>query len=262
MPAVPSSPGPSQRSAPATVLRARALPAAGPGTQLLLRGSAVQVRAARPDDLRATARLHVANLAVGLFPHLGHRFVERWHQTHIDSPHGVALVAVEAEQDGENVVGFLIGSTDRVAFRRDQLTRHRRSLVAHGLAALAVRPRALRRFARTRARAYLRGLQRSGRPSSRPLSGSVAELTAIVVEPTGRGSGTGDALCRVFLADCLRAGAVRAELVADAGPAGPSGFYRRTGWWPSGVEHTRDGVAMRRFVQDLRAAETGRPYSR
>ena len=41
------------------------------------------------------SRLHVEHLPVGLFPSLGARFVARWHQAHIDSRHGVALVSYD-----------------------------------------------------------------------------------------------------------------------------------------------------------------------
>jgi ribosomal protein S18 acetylase RimI-like enzyme len=192
------------------------------------------------------SRLHVEHLPVGLFPSLGARFVARWHQAHIDSRHGVALVSYDPAADGE-VTGFLVGAVDRAAFRVDLLTRHRRELVLHGAGALALRPRVLARFVRTRASAYLRRLRRSGTPDL-GRGPAVADLTAIAVNPQRHRRGAGRALTEEFLRICAHAGAARAELVADDAA---SGFYERTGWQSGRSVTTRDDRSLRWFSIDL-----------
>jgi ribosomal protein S18 acetylase RimI-like enzyme len=209
----------------------------------------VVVRSATSADVRAMSRLHVEHLPVGLFPALGARFVARWHQAHIDSSHGVALVSYHPGEDGHPVTGFLVGSVDRASFRIDLLGRHRRDLLLHSAGALLLRPRVLARFLRTRSSAYLRRLRRRPGGTDRPPGPAVAELTAIAVAPARHRRGAGRALTEEFLRACARAGATRAELVADDDAGG---FYERIGWRCGRSATTRDGASLRRFSIDLR----------
>lgn len=213
------------------------------------------VRAARPADLPVTARLHVDSLPIGLFPDLGPRFVARWHQAHIESAHGVALVAYETTPQGEWITGFLVGSTHRAAFRHELLTRHRRGLLVHGLVALLARPPLLARFLRTRLPAYLRRLggHRSPTAGSTP---RVGDLTAIAVDRSARRGGTGHALSGAYLSACVLDGTRRAELVTDVNAAGTADFYARAGWFRVRTETTRDGRRLLRFAIDLHGRET------
>lgn len=206
------------------------------------------VRPATTDDVPAMARLHIDQLPVGLFPSLGARFVARWHQAHIDSDHGVALVCDEPTDDGEQVAGFLVGAVDRGAFRVELLTRHRRALLMYGAGALLVRPRVLARFLRTRSTAYLRRLRRPRIPGT--TSGTaVADLTAIAVAPRLHRGGAGRALTAEFLRICAASGATHVEVVADSAA---SGFYERTGWRCGRTATARDGRSLRWFSVDLR----------
>lgn len=211
------------------------------------------IRDARIGDLADTARLHVHELPMGLFPRLGPRFVGRWHQAFLDSPHAVALTAVHVDPRGrEHVVGFLMGATDRFAFHHELLTRHRAALLGHGLLALAGRPRTAARFLRTRLRPYLHGLWRSGTRRTDPDEraaverAAVADLTAVAVAPSWRHAGAGGDLVGSFLDRCAAAGTPRAELVAAVEPAA-AGFYSRTGWTAGRQYLTRDGLRVQRF---------------
>lgn len=213
----------------------------------------VLVREATAADTATTARLHVHNLSLGLFPRLGPAFVARWHRAHVQSPHGVALVAVERDPAGvEHIAGFVVGSTDRVAFRAELLTRHRRVLLLHGVRALVLRPRVLCHFLRTRLSAYLRRLRRP-RPTVSVPPGAVpaapiADLTAIAVARERRRTGTGAALTAQFLDRCRRSGASRVELVTATQPTGPVEFYTRSGWTARRRVPSRDGRELQRFV--------------
>ncbi len=213
----------------------------------------VLVREATAVDTATTARLHVRYLSLGLFPRLGPAFVARWHRAHVRSPHGVALVAVERDPAGvEHIAGFVIGSTDRVAFRAELLTRHRRALLLHGVRALVLRPRVLRHFLRTRVGAYLHRLRRS-RPAVSVPPGAVqpapiADLTAIAVAGERRRTGTGAALTARFLDRCVDSGASRVELVTATQPTGPVEFYTRSGWTAQRRAPSRDGRELQRFV--------------
>lgn len=213
----------------------------------------VLVRDATAVDTVSTARLHVRHMTLGLFPYLGPSFVDRWHRAHVQSPHGVALVAVETDPAGvEHITGFVIGSTDRVAFRAELLTRHRRALLLHGVRALVLRPRVLRYFLRTRVGAYLRRLRHSRPTVSIPPGAArpapIADLTAIAVARERRRTGTGAALTARFLDHCRNSGASRVELVTATQPTGPVEFYTRSGWTAQRRAPSRDGRELQRFV--------------
>lgn len=219
------------------------------------------IRDALVSDVSTTSELHVHELKVGLFPQLGRRFVARWHRTYHQSPHAVALSAVRIYPHGrEHVVGFLIGATDRDAFLRELVTRHRTALVVCGALALLVRPRVLGRFLRTRLRPYLRRLRTAARHGA--VDGSTterertADLAAIVIAPSLRRSGVGRALVQEFLRRCAAAGAGTVELVTVSGPSGAAGFYSRTGWTLAETCVNRDGMQVQRFHRRTdRAAE-------
>lgn len=217
-------------------------------------GARVFIRTATSGDLKATAVLQILELPMGLFPRLGRGFVARWHQTFLDSAHAVALVAVRRDDsDAEEVVGFLVGSTDRRAFRRELLTRHRFGLMARGIAALVVRPRVLAGFLRTRVRPYLcrlGGRDVAGRPGEaappgRP--GAVGDLTAIAVSGSARRGGAGRRLTEIYLGRCAAVGADWVELVTLADAVGARTFYSSTGWTALDDDCTRDGLNVRRF---------------
>lgn len=201
------------------------------------------VRRAVPADLRHTAALHRRELPHGLFAQLGGRFLARWHRAYLDSPHGVALVTIEYPVHGRpRLVGFLTGTTDRAAFRRD-LDAQRLGLVARAVGGLLARPPALAHLARG-LRPYLRGLAqpRSGRPPTR-----VAELTAVAVAPDTRRHGVGQDLVEAFLRTCATAGTDWAESSVPATVPDADAFCTRTGWIALGEETGRDGAARRRF---------------
>lgn len=193
------------------------------------------------------ARLHVAELPHGLFPRLGRRFVARWHQAHVASPHGVGYVAL---RDGAPV-GFALGCHDRAANVSWILAHRRGRLALAGALALAVRPRLAVSFLQTRAARYLRRLV--GRPAAPPGShagapaGPVAVLEAIVVLPGVRITGIGSSLLEVFLTETARAGVEHVELVTKAGDEGAAGFYRKRGWEQVSRHVDRDGDAVLRL---------------
>lgn len=222
--------------------------------------AAVLVREAVTADVHAMAGLHIEHLPVGLFPRLGHRFVACWHRAYLDSPHAVALVVDGPGPDGgRRIAGFLVGALDRHAFRQELLTRYRTRLVLRGIGALALRPRVLADFLRTRLRPYLCRL-RTPRPTPPVPPGAVgaaqvAELTAVAVAPAVRRSGSGRRLVDEFVDRCAEADVRRIELVTDVGTAGSVDFYRRTGWTALRRTDTRDGRTVQRFVRWTDASE-------
>lgn len=217
----------------------------------------VFVRTATTYDLSAMAGLHVAHLPIGFFPRLGTGFVARWQAAFLDSPHAIGLVAIKRSDDAsaETVVGFLVGTTDRRAFRRELLRRHRGALIRHGLFALVARPRLLATFLRCRATTYAARLWRgrSGTPTAQPLEREepVGELTAVAVDPGARGAGVGRRLIEIYLDRCTSLGVSWVELVTATEPDSAVRFYEHTGWTWLHRSRTRDGVPVAHFGRCL-----------
>lgn len=243
---------PPRKPHPATNLQsARTVQLAGPITAGQPAPTAhLAVRDAQLSDLRVTAELHVRELPVGLFPRMGTRFVARWHRVYLESRHAVALVA---RDESGHVVGFLLGSTDREALRRDLLDGHRAALTCLGLLALSTRPRTLHRFLRSRLRPYLRRLRRARRstPEAPADLSAVGDLTAVAVRADRQRTGAGSALVGEFLRRCDGAGTGRVELLAATTAPGATEFYTRTGWAPGRCTSTRDGESLRLFSFDV-----------
>jgi ribosomal protein S18 acetylase RimI-like enzyme len=197
------------------------------------------VRRAVSRDLRHSAALHRRALPDGLPAQLGSRFLARWHRAFLDSPHGVALVAIEYPVHGRpRLVGFLVGAVDQGAFRRELLTDHRGGLFARGVLGLLPRPHLLGRVLGRRTRAGARG----GCPPAR-----VADLTAVAVAADARRAGVGQELVEAFLRDCAAAGSDWVELSAPESSSAAPGFCARTGWIALDDEPDRDGAPARRF---------------
>ncbi len=199
------------------------------------------------------ARLHIDQLPHGLFPHLGPRFVQRWHRAHLASPYGRGIVATY----GDTPVGFLLGSVDRPRHIEWIATHRRRELALAGSLALFMRPRLAVRFLRTRAAAYARRLL-IHRPDHRPEMSAAhapavapAVLEAIVVIANARANGVGRQLTDRFLEIAAEAGADHVELVTKEGPDGAADFYERNGWTRTRRHHDRDEIAFITFRTDL-----------
>lgn len=210
----------------------------------------VNVTLAGQDDLRRTATMHVTELPHGLFPRLGRRFVRRWHGSHLDSEHGILVVA----RDGGTTVGFLLGTTDRRANVEWIMTRHRRELLISGSLAMLARPWLIASFIRSRGRRYARRILRpGGSPKGTPSRAGdaiqagaappeqIAVLEAVVVDYSSRGKGIGTALVNAFVAQVAAAGVDRVELVTKADARGAARFYERSGWQRVGGHVDRDG---------------------
>ena len=231
--------------------RARTAPCPRPGP---VTEDDLVLRCATIADLGATAQLHVEQLPAGFFPGLGPRFMRRWHRTYLDSPHGVALVAVCRCDARGHVCGFLFGSIDEAAHMRAVLADRRCLLVLAAVAAVSLlrHPSLAVRFVRTRARPWTRRLlgtltYQTAAPPAGTDSAPVAVLAAVTVRPSLRGSGVGARLVELFLSHAHEGGCATAELFTSAGSDGAGAFYERLGWSPGSEYRTRDGDMVRSY---------------
>lgn len=210
-----------------------------------------QVRLLQRDDARESGRIQASELPHGFFASLGPRFLATYHRTFIESPYAVAFATGEG-----SVEAFLVGTTNNPLHYR-WVFRHR--LLRLGIAgalALAVRPRILFRFIRTRIARYLRGFKRTVTQTAPAVASGrqeqVAVLTHVAVAPDGRGRGRGKALVEAFVAAARSAEADRALLVTIAAEGGAGEFYQRIGWSQIGTKTDRDGTRMASYELILR----------
>ncbi|MBQ1075622.1 GNAT family N-acetyltransferase [Micromonospora sp. C31] len=205
------------------------------------------------------SRAHVELLPMGLFPSLGARFVCHWHRTYLNSRHGLGVVVVDTAAPEDQVVGFVLGTSDHCA-HTTELAEDRRataSLALAGLVALLARPRVAVRVLRTRGRPWVRRMLRRRARSVTPegaelvAAPAVAVMTALAVRPEWRQSGIGVMLVARFVELARSAGAMRAEAQTSTGPLGATGFYERLGWQAGTLRPTSDGDTVRTYHRHL-----------
>lgn len=213
-------------------------------------------RPMRPQDLAAVAQIHGAHLRHGLFPELGPWFLRAYHRSYLDSPHSLSYVAVLEER----VVGFVAGTIDQHAHQRWVLRQHGVRLAWWGLLGLAVRPRTLWWFLRTRAGRYLRAVGRAiashdprdasaeaaadeaGQTPKTARGGPTGVLTHVAVDAGARGRGLGKELTQRFSTAACEAGSSEVRLVTRA-QDGAGSFYETLGWERTD-QRLRDGTPM------------------
>lgn len=211
-----------------------------------------KIRALRRTDLPFAARLHGDALPHGFFGRLGNRFLTRYYETFLASPHAVAFLAVA---DGVRA-GVLVGTVANAAHYRWVLRHRGASLALAGLLALSTRPRELQLFLRTRALRYLRGFLRLQRRHpearrTRPDLRCVAVLSHVAVDRSLRSAGTGAALVEAFVRAARARGCDEACLVTLCGPDGAGPFYRRLGWTHLEDRLDGDGRGISAFSRAL-----------
>ncbi|MBE1489478.1 GNAT family N-acetyltransferase [Plantactinospora soyae] len=195
-------------------------------------------------------------LPFGLFPSLGARFVRRWQRTFLDSRHGIGFVVVDPTAAPEELVGFLVGTSDQAAYATALMADRRTvaSLAVTGFAALCVRPRVAARLLRSRIRPWTRRLlhlQTEPGQTRSITSAQVAVMTALAVQPEWRKSGVGERLVAHFVEYVRAAGATWVELQTSIGPLGAAGFYERLGWEAGAQRFTPDGDVIRTYHRVL-----------
>jgi glycosyltransferase involved in cell wall biosynthesis/ribosomal protein S18 acetylase RimI-like enzyme len=189
------------------------------------------VRAARPDDASAMARIHREALPGAFLPSLGDRFLRRLYRALAADPEAVAVVA----DDGAGVVGFATGVPSVRRF-------YRRFLVRHGIpAAVAVAPRLARPSVVRRLRETAAYPQRSDRLPD-------AELLSIAVTPGQTSRGTGRALADATISALAERGATEVKVVVGADNEGANRFYSQVGFRPLGDIAVHDGATSNVWV--------------
>ncbi|TXR52842.1 GNAT family N-acetyltransferase [Quadrisphaera setariae] len=233
-------------------------------------GRVLVVRPLAPDDVETTAALQASappSGALDVPAALGVGFLRRWHLAHLRSPHAVALVAEQVDDDagrpatGPRATGVLLAVLDRRAHREHLLREHGPGLAA-GLAGAPLRtPQALGRWARhhggplvqavtllpTRGGAAARARRAVSGGAPVPLA---VELEQLVVDPAVRGTGVGRQLLASLAAQGAGVGLTRMEVRVPWG-TGAEGFFTACGWTASATRPSARGGFETPFHRDL-----------
>ncbi len=192
-----------------------------------------RVRRMRNGDAEGVARLHRDSMPGAFLPSLGVGFLRQLYRALSADREAAAHVA----EAGGRVVGFAAGVGSVPRF-------YRRFLVRRGLPAAVmampslVRPSVLRRTRETAT--YPSGT------SSR--SGTEAELLAIAVHETHRGSGLGSELASRVLSDLFAEGAERVRVVVGADNEGANRLYERMGFVHEAKISIHEGITSNLWV--------------
>lgn len=182
-------------------------------------------------DANAVAELHAKCLPHGFFPDLGLAFLREYYRGYALSPYAVALVADRAGEP----VGMAVGPLSTPDHHR-WLLRGRGWRLAALVGAGLLRPRAARRFIRTRLHRYLRGLAQLRRARGGRLAGDAPDrrppaiLSYVAVAHGLQRNGIGTRLVDGFTTAAEAAGVESVRLTTRPGADGASGFYSRRGW--------------------------------
>ncbi len=234
----------------------------------------VSVRRLQKGDVAASSRLHRDVLDMEFLAQCGDAFLRCYHRAWIDSADGMALAAVE---DGDQVVGVLLGALHPDGHFRSMVRHHGGALAFWLLLRALTSPRFAKELLATRVTRYARGLIRMLRASvhrrdrsdqgavgkvpgqaggdAEPehfLTPKIGEVTHVMVRDDVQGKGVG----RAFLDAARRTGqqAGLDELVLVTPPdLAARAFYERLGWQPGGELRSRSGEEFVRYYLPLQS---------
>ena len=143
--------------------------------------------------------------------------------------------------NGQEVVGFVVGSEDSAQHRRTLLRQRWAPMVLQGLRTLTTSPHLAGRLARYLGHQFLSS-PATGRRRQKP-AGFVpkASLTLVAVAPPHRRRGVGDQLTRAFLGEMSRRRVDRVKLAVSASNQAALALYTEQGWQPAGAYVTSEG---------------------
>jgi ribosomal protein S18 acetylase RimI-like enzyme len=221
---------------------------------------ALIVRRLHASDTASSSRLHGEVLGVEFLARLGRGFLRCYHRAWIDSPHGLALAAVDEAEDA-GVLGVLLGSLQPADHYRAMVRRHGPALALWLLLGSARHPAAARQLLGTRVVRYLRGLGRmlwGARPGASSRAGgegrgaterrerAVGEVTHVMVRADAQRRGVGRLLLEEARRQAEEGGLDELVLVTPPELAARR-FYEHLGWEPAGELRSRSGEPFVRY---------------
>ncbi len=196
------------------------------------------IRDATNADVPVMVQVHLSSFPSFFLTELGARFLRTMYSRMLLLPETIAVIA--EGQDGE-VVGFVVGATSQADFWR-------RLLVEHWLAfALAAVGPVLRR-----PRIALRVLRAVRRPAEAAEMGSCGLIASIAVLQSMQGMHVGATLVSAFLCAARRFGTSAVSLTTDAdNNAYANAFFRKQAFTLRRQFRTPEGRCMNEYVIEL-----------
>lgn len=208
--------------------------------------SKIEVRPLLTRHVQGAVDLHLYQLSDEFITRFGKGFLIKYYEAFAQSPHGVALVAIEVETG--RVVGTLLGSLRAAQHYRYVFRRFGMSLGLRILWSALTNPALARDILNTRLRRYVRGTMRlilkkfGARSLHRVETETVGDLTHLVVDLACRSQGVGSQLVRTYESLAFKANVNRIDLVTLPGNFGGAGdFYERLGYCCVGQHVSRSG---------------------
>lgn len=215
-------------------------------------GSSYRIAPLTPRHLSRTATVFAQSFPNTLLAALGPSFLRELLASYVHLPGGCGYVCL----DGEEVVGFVVGSEDSGQHRRTLLRQRWAPLMLRALHRLATSPQLARLLAR-----YL-----FFHLSSSPLSGRrrqeeadvipPASLTLVAVAPEHRRRGIGDRLTRAFLREMASRGTDRVKLAVSVSNEAALSLYVKQGWRVAGCYRSSEDRLAYRLIYEVASPAT------
>lgn len=186
------------------------------------------------NHLSSVAQLHVRAFDGYFLSRMGERFVLEYYRCYLLSPYAVAYTALSPNNHDGDVIGFVTGADDVVAFYNQTFRRQFWTLVAAATLRCLGEPGLITELWHRRGRVlgplFARILGRkSSVPSEVPVL-PAASLTSIAVDPRHLRQGIAKALVSVFLEELRDRGAPAVKLGVLSQNVPACAFYERLGW--------------------------------
>lgn len=224
----------------------------------------VSVRAIQKQEFNTVAKLHQEMLGDEFIVRFGLRFLNRYYRAFSESPHAVALVAVDT--DTNVILGALLGTLDPSLHYRYLTRRHGTYFALIVLSRALFHAALARELIRTRAKRYTQGVLRSlikkkAKPSIVETSAipQVSDITHVFVNSAVQSAGVGTALILAYKSLAKSAGVRFIDLVtAPADMNGAGVFYEKLGWIRQRTHMSQSGEEFLMYRLDL--LSTAKPY--
>ena len=202
--------------------------------------------------LPGTATVFAQSFPNTLLAALGSGFLKQLLASYVYLPGSCGYVCL----DGEEVVGFVVGSENSGQHRRTLLRRRWAPLLLHVLHRLATSPQLVRLLARY-IRSYLWSSPLAGR--RRQEEADVippASLTFVAVAPEHRRRGIADRLTWTFLREMASRGTDRVKLAVSVSNEAALSLYVKQGWRLAGCYRSSEDRLAYRLIYEVGSLAT------
>ena len=177
----------------------------------------MRIKPATLADYKIMANIHAMAFDDFFLSSLGIEFLRTIYKTSLKSSETVAFCAENEEQE---IVGFIKGCTHSKGFHKRLFINNFFEFLYHGMILIFTKPKSILRLAKN--------LDKNKNALD---DGNYAELLSIAVLPTNKGQGVGKALVKVFEEEIKKRGCKKISLTTDyTDNQDVLSFYKNTGY--------------------------------